>query len=127
MAELSSGHRGLELPVWTVPVGAVENPRYQLDSDPGIPWYTQTPCIPEHVAASVLAFSAHRSCIRKSGDRGKNTAGSFLQNCVHASMRNLGDPIAGGSQCVVGDEQRRKDPACFSSRCFKTSQQAGVG
>ena len=49
------------------------------------------------------------------------------QNCVPASMRNLGDRIAGGSQSGVGDEQRGKDPACFSSRCFKNSHQAGVG
>lgn len=37
VAELSSGHRGLELSVWEAPGTAVENPWYQLYSDAGIP------------------------------------------------------------------------------------------
>ena len=37
VAELSSGHQGLELSVWEAPGTAMENPWYQLYSDPGIP------------------------------------------------------------------------------------------
>lgn len=66
VAELSSGHRGLELPVWTVPVGAVENPWYQLDSDPASP-DAPRPHAPEHVAASILAFFCPPKLHKKTG------------------------------------------------------------